>query len=890
MTLARGTRLGPYEVLGPIGAGGMGQVFRARDTRLGRDVAVKILPREFTSDPERLARFEREARVLASLNHPNIASIYGLENDHGAPALILELVDGETLADRLARGPVALEDALATARQIASALDAAHETGIVHRDLKPGNVALSDVDTVKVLDFGLAKVRPVAGAPADSSSAQTLSSGGTREGTVLGTAAYMSPEQARGQAVDKRADIWAFGCVLYEMLAGRRAFRGDTLPDTIAAVLEREPDFAALPASTPAGVRSLLRRCLEKDPRRRLRDIGDARLELDEVQTPRPAEAGSGKAGTRAARLWRAGALAAATTLLAVLIAVVGTRPRKPVLDTSSFHFVPLAAEPGDESSPSWSPDGRSVAYVAETDGVKQVFTRSLEAAVATRITEATTDCQRPFWSPDGTRIYFSDGNGYSGDLWSVGATGGEAQRVLKDASIAALAPDGRTLAFLRGRGGTRSLWIASTSNPDPRRYQTPPFPEVFSKSQAVDFSRDGAKIAVLLERQRGSAVQSELWVIPFPAGAPRTVLADAHDLSGTRISWMPDGRHIVLSGEFPDRPGSHLYLVDTQHASVLPITAGTVDEEAPAVSPAGDRIAFAAGDNDGDLFRVAMDGSRVQVLLASARNETTPAWSPTGSQFAYVTNVRGTPEIWIRSVQEGWARPVVKRDPETAARTSVGKPSFSPDGQRLAHEVYVGALHTVWVSSVADGRGVPLDEESRDQHSPAWSPDGRWVAYQRLASDGWELVKVPSGGGKALHLAEATAGGGNQTAWSPTGEWIAYVREQALVLASPDAGRRQKTLCGWPPAAFGFSVDGSSLFAVQHGSNGSWRLVAFDVASGAERPVANLDLPRRATLAGFSLHPDGRSFATAVAVARHDIWLLEGFKPPSLWLDRLGL
>ena len=229
MVLARGARLGPYEVLGPIGAGGMGQVFRARDTRLGRDVAVKTLPREFASDPERLARFEREARVLASLNHPNIAAIYGLEDDGGAPALILELVDGETLADRLARGPVALEDALAMARQIAGALDAAHEAGIVHRDLKPGNVALSQVDTVKVLDFGLAKVHAGAGAPAEGSGAQTLSSGGTREGTVLGTAAYMSPEQARGHAVDKRADIWAFGCVLYEMLAGRRAFRGDTL-------------------------------------------------------------------------------------------------------------------------------------------------------------------------------------------------------------------------------------------------------------------------------------------------------------------------------------------------------------------------------------------------------------------------------------------------------------------------------------------------------------------------------------------------------------------------------------------------------------------------------------------------------------------------------------
>src|SRR5262252_1662252 len=289
-----GRRVGGYQIVSRIGAGGMGEVYRARDTRLGREVAIKILPRAFTSDPERLARFEREARVLASLTHPNIATIHGVEDTDGVRAIVMELVDGETLADRLAslaashkRLPVA--DALAIVRQVADALDAAHEKGIVHRDLKPANIAITRTGIVKVLDFGLAKaaVGLLGGGPG----APTLTVDRTADGLLLGTVAYMSPEQARGQAVDKRTDIWAFGCVLYEMMTGRPAFAGATVTDTLAAVIEREPDWTALPAATPPVVVRLLQRCLEKDPRRRLRDIGDARLELDEAVAAAPAAA-----------------------------------------------------------------------------------------------------------------------------------------------------------------------------------------------------------------------------------------------------------------------------------------------------------------------------------------------------------------------------------------------------------------------------------------------------------------------------------------------------------------------------------------------------------------------------------------------------------------------
>ena len=291
MLLAAGTRLGPYEIVAPLGAGGMGEVYRARDTKLGRDVAIKILPDAFVADSDRVARFQREAQLLATLNHPNIASIYGLDETDGRTAIVLELVEGQTLAEKLdalqAKGlRLPPDEALPIARQIAEALEAAHEKGVIHRDLKPANIKITAQSAVKVLDFGLAKMVEPGGASGSAglSLSPTLSVHATFAGVILGTAAYMSPEQARGRPVDKRTDIWAFGCVLFEMLAGKRTFdAGDTVSDAVAAILKTEPDWSALPADTPFRVRALLRRCLEKDPSRRLRDIGDARLELDDL-------------------------------------------------------------------------------------------------------------------------------------------------------------------------------------------------------------------------------------------------------------------------------------------------------------------------------------------------------------------------------------------------------------------------------------------------------------------------------------------------------------------------------------------------------------------------------------------------------------------------------
>ena len=421
-----GRQLGPYTFVAPLGAGGMGEVYRAHDSTLGRDVAIKILPSHFTADPERRSRFAREARLLATLNHPHIGAIYGLEDIDGVAALILELVEGPTLADRLARGPLPIVEALVIARQLAEALDAAHEKGIVHRDLKPGNIVLQGATTAsgplssetraKVLDFGLGKTMTLRrdGAlthpPSDSSD-------GTADGRILGTPAYMSPEQARGQVVDKRTDIWAFGCVLYEMLAGRPPFGGDTMSDTFVRILEHEPDWAALPAGeTPPPIRALLERCLRKDPHKRLRDIADALIELEDASKPiastRPAADGAAEPSARSREriAWMTAAALALTLGGTMLLTGRHVPPAKPelvefpLLPPEGFKFRNAQVEFAV------SPDGRHVAFVANSKAGSSLWVRSL-AAVDPRPLRGTEGARNPFWSPDSQSIGFFAGN-----------------------------------------------------------------------------------------------------------------------------------------------------------------------------------------------------------------------------------------------------------------------------------------------------------------------------------------------------------------------------------------------------------------------------------------------------------------------------------------------
>ncbi len=448
MPLSPGTRFGTFDIVSLLGAGGMGEVYRARDTRLNRDVAIKVLPDAVALDPDRLSRFRREAQMLAALNHPNVAAIHGFEDADGRHALVLELVDGPTLADRIAQGPLPLDEALPIARQLVDALDAAHEQGIIHRDLKPANIKLRADGAVKVLDFGLAKamsradqdssmVRPDVTASPTIISPATM----TSAGVILGTAAYMAPEQARGKKVDHRADIWAFGCVLYEMLTGRRAFEGEEVTDTLAGILRGEPDWTALPATTPASLRRLLRRCLDKNPRERLQAIGDARLELQDALRDGP-DQGTAAAGGAPRRSVLPLAAVAAVSALIVGVATWLLKPAssdsdlrvtRSLIEMNAFDHRP-PAKPGETRGPirpdrtavALSPDGRTLVFrgiatdVNPGAGTQSVlFVRSLDSLTANPIA-TTTGSESPFFSPDGTWIAYWD----AGELRRVPVTG----------------------------------------------------------------------------------------------------------------------------------------------------------------------------------------------------------------------------------------------------------------------------------------------------------------------------------------------------------------------------------------------------------------------------------------------------------------------------------
>jgi eukaryotic-like serine/threonine-protein kinase len=455
MSIATGTKLGSYEILAPLGAGGMGEVYRAHDANLGRDVAIKVLPEAFARDPERMARFQREAKVLASLNHPKIAAIYGVEMSGEPRALIMEFAEGPTLADRIAAGTIPIDEALRIARQIADALEYAHERGVVHRDLKPANIKISRDDAVKILDFGLAKAIQGEASEADIANSPTLTHMATMQGVLLGTAAYMPPEQAKAKPVDRRADIWAFGCVLYEMLVGKMAFSGETVTDTLAAVVMKDPDWTLLPEKTPARVRVLLQRCLQKDPKQRLRDIGDARISLDEVVSGAP-EPIAPAAGTPAVWPLRRRALpwviAAAAVVAAAIVLMVAhlqpqSSPEPPIVSqvgpppNTYFGFEP----------PVLSPDGRQMVFAAVgADGREQLWLRPLGSDSAQPIA-GTDGASLPFWSPDGRSIaFFANGKLDRLDLSD------DALVSLADSESGeggSWAPDG-TIVFAPGAGG----------------------------------------------------------------------------------------------------------------------------------------------------------------------------------------------------------------------------------------------------------------------------------------------------------------------------------------------------------------------------------------------------------------------------------------------------
>lgn len=768
MALAAGSRVGPYEVGAPLGAGGMGEVYRAADTRLKREAALKCLPARLAGDAMALERFRREAQLLAGVSHPNIAAVYGLETSaEGGAVLAMELVPGETLAERLRSGPMPAEEAIAVARQIAEALEYAHERGIIHRDLKPANIKLTPDDQVKVLDFGLAKaLGPELAASGVSDDSPTLTSPATLAGTILGTAAYMSPEQARGKAVDRRADIWAFGAVLYEMLTGQRAFQGDNATDVIAAVVRAEPDWSQLPPAMPRALRELTERCLRKDVRQRLQSMGDARIALNDMAQGEKASAEALPPHPR--RLgWLVPAVAGAVV---AGVAVFLLLPHAP--QPAPMHFQALTALAGVQRDPSLSPDGRSIAFASDRDGSYNVYVGVIGGGNLVQVTHGTAAKASPAWTPDGASLAYAQLNN-SGlwDIWEVAALGGTPRLLVRNAEYPAWSPNGHELAYVQS--STRTLWAGVPGQP--ARALVPKTSEIRDPS----FSPDGNQLAFVAAT--GDSPYAALEVVGLHSGAVRQLTPPS---AGGALSpaWTPDGRSLYFASS---RGGTYnIWKIAAAGGTPQQITAGQGDDAQLSLSANGKRLAFAtfrAHTRIAELPIGATRGAVPKVLTTDpARSQNFPAYSPDGKRLTYFSWLKGIEreQVWTSNSDGGDAAPLVVDQHHDVF------PFWSQDGSQISFYAWAFAGNLSALEEVSSGGGNPRVLLPHSSYEACAGPRDS-VIY--LGQHGFESLQTATGKSNTLGPLPNPEPS-TEPACAPDGSAIAYGVE-ARYDGDPQAG-----------------------------------------------------------------------------------------------------
>ena len=889
--LATGTALGPYLVEALLGAGGMGEVYRARDTRLNRDIALKVLPRSLTHDPDRLARFTREARVLASLNHPNIAAIHGFEEDRDQPVLVLELVEGPTLADRIAQGPIALPDALPIARQIADALAAAHEHGVIHRDLKPANIKVCDDGTVKVLDFGLAKpLQDARSTPSEDRSSipgrpslAVTSPVVTAKGVILGTAAYMSPEQAKGRPADKRSDVWAFGCVLYEMLTAKRSFAGEDVSETLATVLREQPDWTPLPVDTPAQIRRLLRRALEKDPRRRLSDMADARLEIDEAQELGGTDASWETIQPATTPTQRVVPWTIAGTLAAALITTIAiSNPWRAVpaplsqhlsveLGAGAFLGVPIAAT----TSMAISRDGSMLAFVGERDRVSQLFLRRLgQLQAAVLVTGEVSD---PFFSPDGQWVGFVSISDRK--LKKIPVAGGSAVAICDihgdqpHGARGASWGDDDYIVFNASPEAWKNLLRVPSAGGKPEPISTLSegdvahrWPQVLPGAHAVLFSAFGTQ---------GGIDNSNIVAQPLPSGPSKIVLRGAH-----YARYLRSGHLVYAQGAtlFAVPFDVNRLEVSGQPVTVIQGVMGFKMSGASSfdVSDSG-TLAYVPGELIGTevpMLWMRRDGTTTR-MGAVPRDWRGPQFSPEGTRLAFYLDDGRQLDIYAYE----WARDFTTR--LTFDSSVHSNPVWSPDGRTIVYSASRGArqlANLYWLSADGSGQLHRLTESDDKQFATSWHPSGKYLAFeQQISEEQWDLMILPmeasSSGWKAQTPQRVLSKNAQRPAavFSGDGRWLAYTsnesgRSEVYVRAFPGPGtpRQISNSGGWVPT---WSRRRNELFYLSPDSH--VMIVPYTIEGNAfranppqrwsEKPINLRPGPRP-----FDLHPDGERFVVS--------------------------
>lgn len=864
-----GVRFGPYELIAAIGHGGMGEVWKAHDSRLGRDVAVKISHERFSD------RFEREARAIAALNHPNICTLF----DVGPDYLVMELIEGPTLADRIKEGPIPLEEALGIARQIADALEAAHTKGIVHRDLKPANIKMRMDGSIKVLDFGLAKDIALAGLTPDSPTALSVS------GTIMGTAGYMSPEQARGVATDKRADIWAFGVVLYEMVTGQKLFERSTLSDTLAAVIKEEPDLNL----APTRIRRLLGKCLQKDAKKRVRDLSSLEFLIEEPAPPLK---------RRELVVWvRAGAAVAVLAL--VLAAWALHSPQRP----SHQVFIPMEVTREDPEDVVWSPDGQAFAYVAGADGDRRVLIRYINSPSATPLTRGAEKWITIGWSPDSKRIIAlsknPQGNKPELGMFAVPVFGGEPQLMAPyDGadpvdSAPAISADGRLMAMLRSEGGHVSVYTASPVGSHWKRYSPAPFESSTGVlAPVLCFSPDDHSLVLIW----GTTSGIEGWRLPWPPGrgSPTKIFKGLPSYRTVpQFSWLPDSRTAVLALR-NEQMEQNLWIVGVKSGKRRQLTNGTTLDWNPAVSPDGTKILYTRGGADYRIVSASLVDATVERIVSSERQVIMPAWAAHQEKFVYVSDQGGPAAIWMRS--EGSDRPIVTTAAFPPGTTDTFmNPTLSPGADRV---IYVrgepGNGFRLWISSVSGGPPVRLTNAAEGYElGGSWSPDGSQFTYFCVSpKNEYSLNTVATTGEAAPKVLREKVGISLPT-WSPDGRWIKFLAGEGgggWSLISPEGGSVRAN--GEPDTIeMTFSADSNLLYGIRSVKDHRY-LYSLDIATKAEKTIG--DIGKEFTPNSESqpeirltLSPDGKHILFPAYRWNDSIWMLQGFEGPT-WTESL--
>ena len=856
MPIPTGTRLGPYEIAGPLGSGGMGEVYRATDSRLKRQVAIKILPGGLASDPDRLARFQREAEVLASLNHPHIAAVYGFEDAQGSKALVMELIEGPTLADRIAEAPIPIDEALSIARQIAEALEAAHEQGIIHRDLKPANIKVREDGTVKVLDFGLAKLSDAAGTGraelGDPSQSPTITAAAaTGLGVILGTAAYMSPEQARGRPVDKRTDVWAFGAVLYEMLTRRRAFEGEDVTETMAAVVKSTPDWAALPADVPPHIVTLIQRCLEKDRTARVGDIAVARFLL----SPLASVGASPLAPPR-----RTGRLATTMVLLlaaaGVAAGLLALRDRDAAPDLPAFRFE-IATAPTDDPSTALSPDGAQIAFVANEDRVPMLWIRALDS-VENRALPGTEGASYPFWSPDGRTIGFFAG----GKLKRVEIAGGMPLEIAE-------APNGRggawnadgVILFVRGvnapvmrvpaRGGpVESVTEVNTDSGPAHRLP--------------QFLPDGSRF--LFTSTLGTAETNGVYVGSLDKRPPVRLLPGD---SGGRFA-APDRLLAIRQGAL------QAYTFDPDSA----VVAGEPVVIAQGLGAVASITVFATSDTGVLAYRPGTAQRRQLVwmnrqgavlgTIGDPRTDyiASPELSADEQSVVVFEQSTGENDIWVIELARNLRQRVTDGPPADA------HPLWDPDGRHIVFNSQRFGRSGPTRQAISGGTAVPLFTDAETGLVLSWTRDRRYVLLRRdTQATGADLVAVAPGPEPRQVLVAQSRYDETEGQFSPDGRWIAYVsnesgRAEVILQAFPDGQPRTRVSTNGGTQVR-WSGDGREIFYVDPDGT----MMAASVAASGTSPDVKLPVPLFKT--HLASGPNVLGYKPQYAVSRDGRFLL---------------